>query len=110
MPDNDILLTGQQRKALHKFYELLAVELNSAGLDQRLVLKPSISIPWTKESVKNQLWRPVQDAMLGKHSTEDMNITEVNIVYEALSKGIGEKFKVHVKFPSEEEDMTKTLE
>ena len=60
--------TAQQNKAIHKYFELLAQTLNDAGLDMKQVLKPEVDIPWTKESVKAHLWKPVQKVMYNKHS------------------------------------------
>ena len=49
--------TEKQNNSLHAYCQGLADELNSAGLDMRVVLKPEYEIPWTKESVKEHLWR-----------------------------------------------------
>ena len=93
--------TLQQNKALHKFFELLANELNEAGLDMRKILKPEIDIPWTTISVKNFLWRPIQEVMLGKHSTTELDkLQEIDKIYETLNRFLGEKWGLHVEFPS----------
>lgn len=94
--------TVQQNKALHKWFELLADELNGAGLDMRHLLKPHVEIPWSKETVKEYLWRPVQKAQLIKESTTDLTPTEVTKVFETLNRYLGEKHKIHVDFPHEE--------
>jgi len=93
--------TIQQNKALHKFFELLADELNGAGLDMRKLLKPEIDIPWTTISVKNFLWRPIQEVMLGKQSTTELDkLQEIDKIYETLNRFLGEKWGLHVEFPS----------
>lgn len=94
--------TINQNAALHKYFQDVANELNEAGLDMRKVLKPSISIPWTRESVKKHLWRPVQDAMYDKLSTTKLETNEVNEVYEVLNRHMAEKFGISVDFPSKE--------
>lgn len=91
-----------QNKALHKYFELLANALNDAGLDMKAVLKPDVDIPWTKESVKNHLWRPIQDIMLGKESTTEMSTKDPSEIYHVLDRHISEKFGVHVEWPSDE--------
>jgi len=98
--------TLRQNASLHLFYELLATELNSSGLDMKKVLKPTIDIPWTQENVKNHLWRPIQEAMLNKESTTELTTKEVSQVYEVLNRHLGEKLKVHVPFPSDEQTLT----
>lgn len=97
--------TQQQNRALHKWFELLADELNSAGLDQRKVLKPSISIPWAKQSVKEQLWRPIQKALFEKKSTTELlKQEEIDKIFDVINKHLGERFGLEVPhFPSLEE-------
>lgn len=94
--------TLQQNKALHKFYELLAEDLNTAGLDMKRTLKEQVDIPWTPVTIKEYLWRPIQDAMLHKESTTELTTKEVNDVYEVLIRHLGEKFNITTAFPSEE--------
>ena len=96
--------TGRQRSepqnnALHKYCELLAEALNERGLDMRVVLKPEIEIPWTKESAKNHLWRPIQVVMTDKESTAKANRDEYGPVYETLNRHMSDKFGVYVPWP-----------
>lgn len=93
--------TDTQRGAYHLYFELLAETLTGAGLDMKKVLKPEVDIPWTKDSVKTFLWKPLLKAMTNKDSTEDMTSKEVNEVYEVLDRHLAEKFGVSVDFPSE---------
>jgi methyltransferase-like protein len=93
--------TTRQNNALHKYFELLAEALNDAGMDMREVLKPSIDIEWTTNNVKEYLWRPIQMALLKKESTADLNTTDLDKVYETLTRHLGEKFGIYVEFPNE---------
>ena len=77
---------------------MLADTLNAAGLDQRKVLKPSVSIPWTQEAAKEQLWRPIQEAMFEKTSTTELSMGEVGRVEEVLVRHLEEKF-VGIEIP-----------
>lgn len=95
--------TTKQNNALHLFFELLADELNSAGLDMRVVLKPEVEIPWNKETVKKHLWKPIQKALLDIESTTELSTAEVNKVEEVLMRHLSEKFGVFVDFPSIEQ-------
>lgn len=97
--------TSTQNKALHKYFELLADELNSAGLDMKKTLKQTVDIPWSKETVKDYLWRPIQNAQLEKESTTELTTDEINKVYEVLNRHLGEKLQIHVPFPSSEIEM-----
>lgn len=102
--------TLQQNRALHKYFEILAETLNNAGLDMRVVLKPSVDIPWNKNSIKEYIWRPIQEAQLGKKSTTELKTTEINLVWETINRHLSEKFGVSEAFPSIEEIMFKQKE
>jgi len=97
--------TTAQNAALHVFLKLLAESLNDAGLDQRTVLKPSVSIPWTPESAKEQLWRPIQKALYGSTSTTQLEkLEQVDHTHEVLMRHLAEKFGVEfIEFPHDPE-------
>lgn len=92
--------TKLQNRALHKLFTLLAEELNTKGLDARVVLKPTYQIWWTPEMIKRDLWKPLQEVMFDKKSTTELNTAQVSKVYEQLGKILGEKFGAEVDFPS----------
>jgi len=102
-PKNYQLRTNQQNKAMHVLFQLLANRLNEAGLDMRKTLKPSVEIPWSSNSVKEYLWRPVMKAQLNKQSTTELTTVEIDEVFETLNRHFGEKFGLHVPFPSIEQ-------
>jgi len=93
--------TEQQNKALHKYFELLADDLNNAGLDMKVVLKPEVDIPWTKETIKEYIWKPVQKAMLLKESTTELTTSEISKVYDVINRLISEKYELHTPFPED---------
>src|SRR3990167_702775 len=92
--------TNQQNKAMHVLFKLLADELNDHGLDMRKTLKPEIDIPWTGATVKEFLWRPIQTAQLNKKSTTGLTTVEIDKVFDTINKHIGERFGLHIPFPS----------
>ena len=92
--------TIQQNKALHKYFQMLADELNILGLDMRKTLKPSIDIPWSGATVKEFLWRPVQQAQLRKKSTTELTTQEIDKVFDTINRHLGERFGVSIQFPS----------
>lgn len=92
--------TKQQNKALHVLFNLLANTLNEAGLDMRKTLKPGIDIPWSGPAVKEFLWRPIQTAQLDKRSTTELTTVEIDEVFDTINRHLGEKFGLHVPFPS----------
>ena len=94
--------TESQNKALHLYFTQLAEMLNDAGLDMRKVLKPSISIPWTPQTIKENLWKPVMEFQLQKSSTTEMTTKDIDEVYDVINKHIGEQFGISIEFPSQE--------
>lgn len=100
-----IYRSTNQNKALHVDFELIAEKLNDAGLDMRKVLKPSYNIPWTKESVKEHLWKPIMKVVTGKESTTELEkySDEIELIHEIIMRELGEKFGVEWHdFPHEE--------
>lgn len=92
--------TLKQNRALHKFFAILAKELNESGLDMRVVLKPEVDIPWSTETVKEYLWRPLQKIQLLKSSTTELSTKDIDEVFDTLNRLLGEKFGKHIDFPS----------
>lgn len=92
--------TLTQNRAIHLLFNNLADELNSAGLDMRRTLKPDVDIPWSGDTVKDYLWRPIQQAQLGKKSTTELTTKEIDKVFETLNRYLGEKHGLYVAFPS----------
>ena len=97
--------TIQQNKALHKYFELVAEALNDAGYDiQKTIVHAKIDIPWTRESVKEILWRMTQKAMFGKESTTELDkVQEITKIYETLNRFLAKLGIESVNFPSKEE-------
>lgn len=101
--------TPKQNSALHLYFTLLADELNAAGLDMRHVIRDEVDIPWSAYTVKNHLWRPIQESQLGKESTTKLTTKEIDLIYDTLNRVIGERVGIHVPFPSEEEARLQSL-
>lgn len=94
--------TPDQNAALHLYFTMLADELNAAGYTVQLVLKEKIDLDWDKDKVKELLWRPAQQAITGKKSTTSLNkVSDIDEIFEHLNRHIGEKFGIHIPFPSE---------
>jgi len=58
---------------------------------------------WTPYMVKEYLFRPVQKSICGKQSTTKITTQEINQIFDVISKHLGEKFGLHIPFPSIEE-------
>lgn len=92
--------TTRQNNALHLFFTLLAQELNAGGFDMRKVIRDEVDIPWNTYSVKEYLWRPIQETQLGKRSTTKLTTKEIDQIYDTLNRALAERTGVHVPFPS----------
>jgi hypothetical protein len=82
---------------------MLAESLNESGQDMRMVLKPEIDIPWTMESIKNMMFKPIIKAMFDVDSTKDLDTKQISEAYEVLNRHTSEKLGVSVIWPHEEE-------
>ena len=92
-------LTRRQQNSLHLYFSNLAEELNDSGYDMKKVLR--VDIPWSPMTVKEYLWRPLQEAYLLKRSTTELNKEkEISEVYEILNRVIAERCGIHCPFPS----------
>ena len=95
--------TLKQNAAMYKWFELLAESLNSAGYEIEMkFLGKDISVPWSKESVKERIWLPVMETETGKTSTTRLTRKEVSEVYEVLARFFAERFEIFVPFPEQE--------
>lgn len=85
--------TEQQNKALHVLFGQLADCLNDQGLTMLKVLKPHVDVPWSARTIKEYIWRNVQEAQLGKKSTTELNSNEVDMVFATIHRHL------HLNFP-----------
>ena len=96
------LRTLTQNRAFHLYFTMVAVQLNNSGLYINTLIKEDkykADIDWSGDLVKNQLWRPIMEAILDKKSTTQLEKAEVDRVYNTLNRylsGMG----VSVPFPN----------
>jgi len=97
--------TNPQNNALHLYFDMLGDVLNESGQDKKIVfskMKEGVFIEWDKESVKNDLFKPIMKAVTGKTSTAKLTKDEISKLYEVLNRFTAERLGVSVGFPSEE--------
>lgn len=99
------LRTVLQNSAMWLYFRKLGEALNDAGWDMRRFLKPSILIPWNKDTVCDYLWRPIQEPMTGQKSTKKIETKDVGEIYNVLSKLVAERAGVNLPFPSQDSMM-----
>lgn len=85
------------------YAKLCSKELNNAGYTVQLVLKEKVDVDWTPDLFFEIIWRNAQIAITGKKSSTELSkLEEIDLIYEHVNRHLGEKFGIHVPFPSEE--------
>jgi hypothetical protein len=93
--------TLQQNKALHKYCELLAKELNEHGITMQEFLSQAVDLDWNTRTVKEVIWKPIQKALLGKNSTTELDkVEDINEIWEHINRHIGTNWGLYVLFPA----------
>lgn len=87
--------TKAQNRSLHDWCNSVAIALNDAGYDVRTFFKEGVSIPFTRQIVVDDIWRPVQMALTGHVSTKDPTPKQYIEIYEVLNRALSEK-GIHV--------------
>jgi hypothetical protein len=97
--------SNQQNKALHKYCEMVAHELENGGHTMQDVVKKidMCEIYPTTRTVKEIIFKPIQEAVLGKKSTTELTTNEINKVYEVMSMFLAKEFEISLPFPSIEQ-------
>lgn len=91
----------QQNKALHKFFTIVADQLNEMGMEFTYngIKGKEISTRYNAHIIKNFLWRPLQIALFDIESTTKINTTQMNEIIDVISKYFAER-GVSIEFPS----------
>ena len=95
-------ITPKQMDSLHLWFDLLAKDLNCAGLYIEMTfLGKNILVPWSKDEVKKRIWFEPMKTMTGKTSTTKLDRAEVGQIYDVLNVFFGETYGIHVPFPED---------
>ena len=94
--------TYLQNNAIHKYLTMLTDEFNNSGLTVQQVLAVALEREWTMIGAKEQIWKPIQGALFETESTTKLERDQVSEVYSVIDRHTGEKFGLHVPFPSRE--------
>ena len=105
----EIKRTLRQNNAMHKFFEMIASEMNGIGREFCFQIVNERSIPYTSEIVKAFIWKPLQKLITGKERTRDLTTEEVSKVAELIEKTLWEKFQIGVAFPHIDFDEMKQI-
>jgi len=92
--------TNQQNRAMHKFFTIIADELNNIGATFSYEFGSEImELPYTSELIKETLWKPIQKALFNKDSTTEITTEEINQIIDVITLKFGE-MGIPITFPS----------
>jgi len=91
--------TNKQNNSLHAGLKDLGDALNAGGLDMRKVLKESVDIPWTQQSVKEFMFNPISVIMHNGRTSSELSTIEIKEVWAVMIRFCGEKHAVTVAWP-----------
>jgi len=96
--------TDQQRKAIEVFCKMLADTLNDAGFDMQAVFDvKNVSVPWSQETVKDILFKPIAKALFSVNSTVNLERGDCGRVHEVLCRQLATSLGVTCpEWPSKE--------
>lgn len=90
--------TISQNNALHLWFSMVSEEMMEKGIDMKEIIRVPISP--TPYMIKENLWKPLQNALFGKKSTTELlKNGEIDIVYDHLNRAISERTHGQVKLP-----------
>ena len=96
--------TNAQNDSIHLFCRMIADAANGAGYEMKIgspLLSFNVEVPWTQESVKERIWRPVQTAKYpDRKSTTKLERGEVSEIADVIIRHLGETKGLIISFPS----------
>lgn len=102
-PKTEKQRTNQQNNAMHKYFELLAKALNDGGFTVAMVVKKPLNISWSQHTVKELLWRQVQEAIVNKKSTANLSNAQVSEIYREVDRAVCERTNgITIPFPEKD--------
>lgn len=94
--------TAKQNASLHLYLRMLANELNERGITFEQFFKEGFQVPWTDKIVKDNVWRPLQEAVTGEGKTSKASRRDYSKVYDPLNEKLA-SFGIHVPWPEKEQ-------
>ena len=91
--------TEAQRRAIHKWFAMVAKVLNDQGISKAVVIEKlttrGLDTQWTGDSFKEDVYRPVYTKVTGgKASTEEASTKDHDICVEGLQRWAAQELKV----------------
>lgn len=99
--------TKSQNNSLHLYLSQVADALAREGHTMQDVVKAirRAEIVPTGAAMKEVVWKPLQEIILSKKSTTELSKQDIDPVYEAMNKWLGQEFQIHIPWPCVAEDI-----
>lgn len=94
--------TVQQNKRLHQWMRELSEEFNNRGLYVQQVLKPTWEIEWTEDLVKDNIIRPLAEAVAKTDKTSELSKEQLQKILDTVDKNLLQKFDIDLPFSHED--------
>jgi hypothetical protein len=93
--------SSQQNRSLHKYFTLIAQELNELGQEfcYTGITGKELSLQYTPTIIKELFWKEIQFTMFGTSTTTKLTTEQMNMIIEVFSKFFAER-GVNLDFPS----------
>jgi len=94
--------TYRQNRAIHLLFRRIATALNEAGFEIPHPFKPELEIPWSEESVKDLLYRPIIESYFKIDRSSLLDTAQLSESMEILIDAVNRNTGVYVPIPSQE--------
>lgn len=93
--------TTLQNASIHLYGSLVAQAMNDGGITKKIYFDAKqVDCEWTRESVIEDVWREIQNALYDHRKTSKLDRDQVSKVYDQVSRILAENFNVRQEFPS----------
>ena len=94
--------TYRQNRTIHLLFRRMAEALNEAGFEISHPFKPDLEIPWSEESVKDLLYRPIITSYFKVARSSLLDTAQLSESMEILVDAVNRNTGVYVPIPSQE--------
>lgn len=94
--------TYRQNRTIHLLFRRMAEALNEAGFEISHPFKPDLEIPWSEESVKDLLYRPIITSYFKVDRSSLLDTAQLSESMEILIDAVNRNTGVLVHIPSQE--------
>ena len=104
--------TTLQNRAMQKYWRIICKLLNDSGWTKKKYYEvKEVDIDWTPDSVGDDIWRGIQEAMYGHRSTSKLEPYQVTEVHKTMDRHLSNTCggEVSAEFPNERDYIEQQL-